>query len=82
MPLTYLIEHLAHLLSESGRAGLGDLGDSIGMTMRVIVTRWPMMISASWNYVYCPFISKLNILSPNFLSPNFQLDETSCRWIM
>jgi hypothetical protein len=58
MPLTYLIEHLAHLLSESGRAGLGDLGDSIGMTMRVIVTRWPMMISASWNYVYCPFISQ------------------------
>jgi hypothetical protein len=57
MPVTYLIEHLAHLLSESGRAGLGDLGDSMGITMWVIVTRWPMMISASWNYVYCPFIS-------------------------
>jgi hypothetical protein len=26
--------------------------------MRVIVTRWPMMIRASWNYLYCPFNSQ------------------------
>ena len=25
--------------------------------MRVIVSRWPMMIGAPWNYLYCPFIS-------------------------